>query len=327
MPAPSELFSRGRILVTGATGLFGRELVDRLLSLGARLRTASILPPPADFPAERVEHLTGDLADRAFADQAMKGVTGLFHLAGRRGSVGIQRKHAATMLGENLMICLNTLDAARRAGVERILYTSTVTVYPPMEVYREDLVWSANPHHADEFASWAKRMAEKFLEAQEIQYGLRNSVIVRPVNTFGPHDDFAAETALVVPALIGRALSGENPFTVWGDGSAVRDFLYVADAVDGMLLAYEKGIGQGAFNLGSGRGHSIRELVAAVLKATGQGQPVAWDTSKPSGEPRKVADITRARQILGFAPKVELAEAIARTVQWYRANGGRSARG
>ena len=207
--ASSELFSRGRILVTGATGLFGRELVDRLLALGAHLRTASILPPPADFPAERVEHLTGDLADRAFADQAMKGVTGLFHLAGRRGSVGIQRKHAATMLGENLMICLNTLDAARRAGVERILYTSTVTVYPPMEVYREDLVWSANPHHADEFASWAKRMAEKFLEAQEIQYGVRNSVIVRPVNTFGPHDDFAPETALVVPALIGRALSGK----------------------------------------------------------------------------------------------------------------------
>ena len=128
MSASSELFSRGRILVTGATGLFGRELVDRLLALGARLRTASILPPPADFPAERVERLTGDLADRAFADQAMKGVTGLFHLAGRRGSVGIQRKHAAAMLGENLMIGANSIAAARRAGVERIVYTSSVTV-------------------------------------------------------------------------------------------------------------------------------------------------------------------------------------------------------
>jgi GDP-L-fucose synthase len=321
LAAPSDLYSRGRILVTGATGLFGRELVDRLLARGTALRTVSILPPPPDFPMDKVEHLTGDLADRSFARQVMAGITGLFHLAGRRGSVGIQRAQGATMLGENLMICLNTLDAARRAGVERILYTSTVTVYPAMSVYKEHLAWSANPHHADEFAAWAKRIGEKFIEAQEVQYGLRNAAIVRPVNTFGPHDDFAPETALVVPALIGRALSGEKPFTVWGDGSAVRDFLFVTDAVDGMLLAYEKGIGQGAINLGSGRGYSIKELVGAVLAATGRaGDPVVWDTSKPSGEPRKVADITRAREILGFAPRIELTDAVRRTVAWYRAN-------
>ncbi|HZP98717.1 MAG TPA: NAD-dependent epimerase/dehydratase family protein [Reyranella sp.] len=327
MPAPTDLFSRGRILVTGATGLFGRELVDRLLALGADLRTVSILPPPPDFPSGKVEHLAGDLADRSFAREAMKNVSGLFHLAGRRGSVGIQRKQGATMLGENLTICLNTLDAARRAGVERIVYTSTVTVYPPMSVYRENLAWSANPHPADEFVSWAKRIAEKFIEAQEVQYGVKNVAIVRPVNTFGPHDDFAPETALVVPALIGRALAGEKPFTVWGDGSAVRDFLFVADAVEGMLLAYQKGIGQGAINLGSGRGYSIKELVTAVLAATGRaGDQVAWDTSKPSGEPRKVADITRAREILGFAPKVDLVDAIRRTVDWYRANSARPQR-
>lgn len=308
------------ILVTGATGLIGRNLVDRLLSSGARLRTTSRRDPPADFPSDKVEHLVGDLADRGFADRAMHAVDGLFHLAGRRGSIGIQRTQAATMLGENLMICFNVLDAARRANVGRILYTSTVTVYPPMEVYREDLVWSGNPHPGDQYAAWAKRMAEKFIEAQEIQYGLHNTAIVRPVNTFGPHDNFDPQTALVVPALIGRALSGENPFVVWGDGSAVRDFLYVSDAVDGIMLAFEKGVGKGAFNLGSGHGTSIRDLVTAVLRATGQSAPVQWDTSKPSGEPRKVADITRAREILGFAPKTDLETAIARTVEWYRRN-------
>jgi GDP-L-fucose synthase len=140
------------------------------------------------------------------------------------------------------------------------------------------------------------------------------------VNTFGPHDDFAPETALVVPALIGRALSGETPFTVWGDGSAVRDLLYVSDAVDGMLLAYEKGIGEGAFNIGSGHGYSIREVVAAVLAATGHNVEVNWDTAKPTGEARKVADITRARNILGYDPKVGLPEAIALTVDWFRRN-------
>jgi GDP-L-fucose synthase len=309
-----------KVVVTGATGLIGRNLVDRLMALGAKLRTTSRREPPRDFPRDKVENLVGDLADRSFAERAMDGMQGLFHLAGRRGSIGIQRTQAATMLGENLMICFNVLDAARRARIERILYTSTVTVYPPMEVYREDLVWSGNPHPGDQYAAWAKRMAEKFIEAQEIQYGLQNTAIVRPVNTFGPHDNFDPKTALVVPALIGRALSGENPFVVWGDGSAVRDFLYVSDAVDGILLAFEKGVGKGAFNLGSGQGTAIRDLVTAVLRATGQSAPVQWDTSKPSGEPRKVADITRAREILGFSPKIDLDTAIARTVEWYGRN-------
>lgn len=310
-------YSGSCILITGATGLIGRELVDRLLARNTKLRTTSRRPPPADFPLDRVEHHVGDLADRRFAEQMTNRVDGLFHCAGRRGSIGIQLTRAATMLGENLMICFNVLDAARRAGVARILYTSTVTVYPPMEIYREDLVWTANPHPGDQYAAWAKRMAEKFIEAQGIEYGSLNTAIVRPVNTFGPHDNFDPQTALVVPALIARAVSGEDPLVVWGDGTAVRDFLYVSDTVDGILLAFEKGVGGGAFNLGSGHGWSIRELVAAVIRTTGHSGKVVWDTSKPTGEPRKVADITRAREILGFQPKVDLETAIARTVDWY----------
>ncbi len=200
-----------RVLITGATGLFGRALVDRLLGMGVQLRTTSRRSPPPDFPIDRAEHLVGDLADQSFARRATKDMHGLFHLAGRRGSLGIQRRQAATMLGENLMICLTTLAAARHSGVERILYASTVTVYPHMEVYREELAWSGNPHPANEYAAWAKRIAEKYVEAQELEYGLKNTAIIRPVNTFGPHDDFAPETALVVPALIGRAMSGEIP--------------------------------------------------------------------------------------------------------------------
>jgi len=315
-------------LVTGATGLYGRSLVPRLLERGARVRAVSTRPPPEDFPsaAEGVEHLAGDLSDPRFADRAVDGVDGLFHLAGRRGSISIQVARGATMLAANTLICMTTLEAARRARVARIVYTSTVSVYPPMEVYREDLTWTANPHPGNEYVAWAKRIVEKLIEAYRIEYGMENIAIVRPVNTFGPHDDFDPKTALVVPALIARALAGEDPFVVWGDGSAVRDFLYVDDAVDGLLLAYERGLGKGPINLGSGRGYSVRELVEAVLAVTGVRPQVVWDTTKPAGEARKVADITRARELLGFAPSVGLEEAIRRTAQWHRAHSRAAAK-
>lgn len=141
----------------------------------------------------------------------------------------------------------------------------------------------ATPHPANEYAAWAKRIAEKYVEAQELEYGLKNTAIICPVNTFGPHDDFAPETALVVPALIGRALSGETPFTVWGGGSAVRDLPYVSDAVDGMLLAYEKGVGQGAFNIGSGpQRNPARRRTHPVPRAT---DAPGWRRTAPSPDP------------------------------------------
>ncbi|NDC64909.1 MAG: NAD-dependent epimerase/dehydratase family protein, partial [Planctomycetia bacterium] len=302
----------------GAAGLYGRALVPKLLALGAKVRTTSrTQPAPALGPTE---HLLGDLTDRRFAEAAVDGIDTLFHLAGQRGSIGLQTTKAATMLGENALICLNTLAAAQRRGVKAVVYVSTVTVYPPMAVYREDLAWSANPHPGDQYAAWAKRIAEKYIEALAIEHGFADVAVVRPVNTFGPFDDFDPKTALVVPALIGRAERRENPFVVWGDGSAVRDFLYVEDAVRGLLLAYERGLGKGPINLGSGTGHSIRTLAEAVLAATGHPGTLTWDASKPAGEPSKVADISRAREILGFEPEISLTEAIARTVTWYRSN-------
>ncbi len=312
------LYSGKTILVTGATGLYGRALIPRLVASGARVRAVSTRPPPQDFPkGPAVEHLAGDLTDKAFADRIAVGADGLFHLAGRRGSIAIQIKHGATLLAQNTLVCMNTLEAARRANVARIVYTSTVSVYPPLETYREDLAWSANPHPGNEYVAWSKRIVEKLIEAYAIEYGMKNIAVVRPVNTFGPHDDFDPKTALVVPALISRALSGEDPFTVWGDGSAVRDFLYVDDAVDGLLAAYERGLGAGPVNLGSGRGYTVREVVASVLAHAGTSPKIVWDTTKPAGEARKVADTARARAILGFAPRVGLDEGIRRTIEWY----------
>src|SRR5258708_25703189 len=215
-------------------------------------------------------------------------------------------------------MCLSARDAAGRARSGAFVYPWRIWVYPPMALYREDLAWSANPHPADQYAAWAKRIAEKQIEAMGIQYGMPVMAIVRPVNCFGPFDNFDPKTALVVPALIARAEAGENPLVIWGDGSAVRDFLFVDDVVDGLLRAYERGLGKGPINLGSGVGYSIREVAETVVAACGRNVAFSWDLSRPSGEPRKIADIARARDILGFAPLTSLAEAVARTVRWYR---------
>lgn len=310
------------IVVTGATGLYGQELVKRLVEKGAHVKTISRHPlAPGDFVnLDGVTHVTGDLMDRSFADHIMAGACGLFHFAGLRGSVGIQQSSAASLLHNNTLICFNTLEAARQAGLEKILYVSTVTVYPPLPEYHEHLMWSAPPSASVEYVAWSKRMAEKLIEAYEVQYGSKNIAIVRPVNTFGPYDDFNPETALVIPALIKRAVDGENPFVVWGDGTAVRDFLYVSDAIDGILLAFEKGCGMGAFNLGSGNGYTIREIVESVCQATGHTAEIQWNSEKPSGDKRKIANIERARNLLGFAPKIPITEGIEKTVDWYLEN-------
>lgn len=308
-------------LITGATGLYGRELVKRLVGRGALVRTVSRGPRPDDdvFNNDKVEHIMGDLKDPRIAQSVMKDAVALFHLAGLRGSIGIQTTRAADLLAGNLMVCFNVLEAARLAALDRVVYVSTVTVYPPMAEYKEELAWSANPHEGDQYVAWSKRMAEKLLEAQEIQYGKSKYVVVRPVNTFGPFDNFDPDSALVVPALIRRSIEETGPFVVWGDGSAIRDFLYISDAIDGILLAFERGIGLGPFNIGSGCGYSIREVAETVLRATGRDLRIEWDASKPSGEPKKIANVDKARRLLGFAPKISLQDAISKTVTWYKA--------
>jgi len=169
------------------------------------------------------------------------------------------------------------MEAARQAGIERYLYTSSVGVYAPAETFHEDDVWSTFPSPHDRFAGWAKRMGELQAEAYRIEYGWDKIAIVRPAHVYGPNDNFDPENAMVIPSLINRAMGGEDPLTVWGDGTPVRDFIHARDVARGMMLMVEEGVNE-PVNLGSGSGASIRDIVEIIVANLPAPPEVVWDT-------------------------------------------------
>jgi len=312
------VYKNKKVLVTGGTGMIGIQLVRLLLDQGANVRVASLDPAPSD--SSNIEFLRGNLIDWDFCQKIVSGMDYVFQLAGIKGSVGIGTMKAASFFVPHILMNTMMMEAARKADVQRYLYTSSVGVYHPAALFVEDEAWDGPPHHTDRFAGWAKRMGELQAEAYKTEYGWDKIAIVRPSNVYGPKDNFDPETAMVIPALINRVSSGENPLVVWGDGSAIRDFIYSKDVAEGMLLAMEHGANCTPVNLGSGEGVSIREIVESILGCFPEPPKIKWDTSKPSGEPIRLVDTTRAKEMLGFSPRTSISEGIAATVEWYKEN-------
>jgi len=304
------------VLVTGGTGMIGRPLVDMLLERGATVRVASMDSPEMADP--RTEFLRLDLMDMNNCLEACRGMDFVFHLAGIKGSPKLVREKPATIFTSFLRFNTNVLEAARLCGASRYLFTSTIGVYAPAEVFHEDDVWKTFPSENDRFAGWAKRMGELQVEACKIEYGWKDICIVRPANIYGTYDNFTPENAMVIPSLIRRAMAGENPLTVWGDGSPIRDFLHARDCARGMLAVFEA-MPEGPVNLGSGVGVSIRDIVEIVAANTSPKPEIVWDLSKPSGDAKRLMDISRARS-LGFEPRISLQEGIREVMDWYGAN-------
>ena len=299
-----KLFKDKKILVTGASGMIGHAISPLLRELGAQVFDASL------------PHV--DLTDKKQAEKACFGKDMVFHLAGIKGAAGLQSKKPASFLVPLLQMNTNTMMAAYQAGVERFLYTSSIGVYPSAPIFREDDCWKQPPMESDRFAGWAKRMGELQAEAMKIEYGWEKIAIVRPANVFGAYDNFDSDTAMVIPSLIRRVLSGENPLVVWGDGTAIRDFIYSKDVAYGMILAMKHAKCM-PVNLGSGIGYHIGTIARTIIDIAVRGQKDIWfDTTKPLGEAKRVMDITRAKDTLGFEPQYSLLEALQETIEWYR---------
>ena len=312
------MYQNKNVLVTGGTGLIGIPLVKMLIERGAKIRIASLDDP--SLAHSEAEFFRGNLTNWGFCKKVVKGMDYVFHLAGTKGAVSTGVTKAASFFIPHLIFDTLLMEAARLGDIDKYLYASTIGIYPPaLEPKKEDIAWEGPPHHTNLFAGWAKRMGELQAEAYKLEFGWNKIAIVRPANVYGPYDYFDPSSSMVLPSLIRRAVERENPFIIWGDGSAVRDFVYADDVAEGMLLALEYAADCTPINLGSGVGITIKELVE-VISSFVPGLNIQWDTSKPIGEPVRVLDITRAKERLGYRPKVSLKEGVSRTIEWYRQN-------
>ncbi len=310
------MFNGKKVLVTGGTGMIGQPLVELLLEKGAQVQISSLDDSTRANP--KAVFMRTDLR---YFDQCLKacdGVDYVFNLVGIKGSPAMTAKQPASFFVPTLQFSINMMEAARRQGVQKYLFTSSVGVYEPAEVFYEDDVWKTFPSPNDRFAGWAKRMGELQAEAYRIEYGWNDIFIVRPANVYGPWDNFDPENAMVIPSLIKRAVDGENPLTVWGDGSAIRDFIHARDCAQGILKVFEQGVRE-PVNLASGKGISIREIVETLVPMITPCPEIVWDTSKPSGDMRRVLDTSRAESY-NIRPQITLQKGIKETLDWYLGN-------
>jgi len=303
-------FAGQNVLVTGGTGLIGREIVRILCEAGARVKIVSLDRVEVDA---RAEHVHGDLTDFGLCNELTRDMNFVFHVAGIKGSIEVTKSKPASFFVPLIMFNTNVLEACRLNKVKKVVYTSSIGAYASAEVFRESENLDGPP--MDMFPGWAKRVAEMQIQAYRIQYGMENFAIVRPCNVYGPGDNFDPANAMVIPALMHRIRRKEDPVVVWGDGTAIRDFAYSRDVAEGTILALHHGTRGGFVNLGSGRGYTIRELVETLRQFLVFNY--AFDASKPSGFPRRVMDISLARKLIDYNPTTSLLDGLRTTWNWF----------
>ncbi|MFQ6100897.1 MAG: GDP-L-fucose synthase family protein [Anaerolineae bacterium] len=300
-----------RVMVTGGAGFLGRYLVE---ALRARRCSQIFVPRSAEYDLRRVEAVR-----RAFDDNQAEVV---FHLAAIVGGIGANRARPGTFFYDNLIMGAQLMEEARLRKVKKFISIGTVCAYPKFTPvpFREEDLWNGYPEETNAPYGLAKKMLLVQGQAYRAQYGF-NAIYLLPTNLYGPGDNFDPETSHVIPALIRKCVeakeSGRDEIVVWGDGSPTREFLYVADAAEGIVLAAERYDGAEPVNLGSGFEISIKDLVQRIAELTGFKGRIVWDTSKPNGQPRRRLDTSKAEQFFGFRARTSFDEGLRRTVEWY----------
>jgi GDP-L-fucose synthase len=325
-PDPKEFWGRRRVCVTGGAGFLGSCVVEVLRRRGAE---RVFVPRQAEYDLREKEAILQMLQD-ARPDLVI-------HLAATVGGIGANRAHQAEFFYNNLMMGAQLFHEAWRAGVGKFVAIGTVCAYPKFTPvpFREEDLWNGYPEETNAPYGLAKKMLLVQGQAYRQQYGF-NSIFLLPVNLYGPGDNFDPDSSHVIPALIRKCVearergdpstgSGQAHIVAWGDGSPTREFLYVEDAAEGIVLASERYDGDQPVNIGSAFEISIKDLVETIARLTGFGGEIRWDISKPNGQPRRKLDTSRAERLFGFRSHTPFEAGLRRTIEWYQAQAAEHA--
>ncbi len=310
----SSFWENKRVVVTGGGGFLGSFVCDSLRKRGV----AHVVAPRSE--EYNLVELNGV---NRLLDDANPNL--IIHLAARVGGIGANREHPAEFFYDNLMMGVQLMHYAWKAGVEKFVAVGTVCAYPKMTPvpFKEDDLWNGYPEETNAPYGLAKKMLLVQAQAYRQQYGY-DAIYLLPVNLYGPRDNFDPSSSHVIPALIKKCVeakeSGAGHIDAWGDGSPTREFLYVEDAAEGLLLAAERYEKSDPVNLGSAFEISIKDLTETIARLTGFEGEIRWDTSKPNGQPRRKLDVSRAEKEFGFRSTTSFEEGLKNTIDWYLAN-------
>ena len=309
-----SFWSDRRVLLTGGGGF-----------LGGFLRARIEREKPAALFAPRAGEL--DLRDAAAIKRwlSVHEPNLVIHAAAVVGGIGANREHPGRFFYENAVMGIHLIEEARLAGVEKFVCIGTVCAYPKFAAipFREDDLWSGYPEETNAPYGIAKKALLVQLQAYRQEYGM-NGIFLLPVNLYGPRDNFDLQSSHVIPAMIRKfveaAERGDSDVVLWGDGTPTREFLYVEDAAEGIVTAAEHYNDAEPVNLGRGEEISIRALAETIARHTGYRGKIVWDTSQPNGQPRRMLDVTRARERFGFRAPTSFEDGLRMTIEWYRAS-------
>lgn len=310
-------FKHKKILVAGAAGFLGTNVAKKLLELGAIVR-GTVHISPLQIPLDSIQV---DLRTREDCARACEGMDYVIMAAASTAGAGVMDANPLSLVTPNVIMNTLMLEAAYAAGVQKFVFISSNAVYPPFDYpVKEDEMMAAPPFEKYYPIAWMKRFGEILCEtyATKIKRPM-HTVVLRPANMYGPYDDFEPATSHMVSALIRKVIDRMDPLEVWGDGSEVKDLIYVEDFVQGLIMALEKLETYQPLNIGTGIPVSVKDVLHTALEADGyRDAKIVYNTSKPTMIGKRMLDVSRAERLIGFEAATPLAQGIAKTIAWYR---------